>query len=125
MNVKRRREITKGNRKSLEISRFIGLLAIEGWRRLESNHERREENERIRRSIHGRNYVIGPNLGNAESCLEIRNQRRVNMMNAKEIEALKNIKELLSEYQDERYTPHVTREDLETLVKLVEKNAKK
>lgn len=46
-------------------------------------------------------------------------------MNAKEVEALKNIKELLSEYPDERYTPHVTRESLEILVKMIEKNAKK
>lgn len=46
-------------------------------------------------------------------------------MNTKEKEALQNIKELLQEFPDERYTPHVTREDLETLLKLVDKNAKK
>lgn len=47
------------------------------------------------------------------------------MMNAKEKEALQKIKELLQEFPDERYTPHVTREDLETLVKLIEKSTKK
>lgn len=46
-------------------------------------------------------------------------------MDKKEQEALKNIKELLHEYPDERYTPHVMREDLEKLVKLIEKSAKK
>lgn len=46
-------------------------------------------------------------------------------MNAKEIEALDRIKELLGEYPDERYCPHVLREDLAALVKLIEKNAKK
>lgn len=46
-------------------------------------------------------------------------------MNAVEKAAFNNIKELLREYPDERYTPHVTRESLEILVKLVEKNAKK
>ncbi|MPM48814.1 hypothetical protein SDC9_95541 [bioreactor metagenome] len=46
-------------------------------------------------------------------------------MNAAEKEALSRIKELLQEFPDERYTPHVTREDLEALVKLIEKNAKK
>lgn len=46
-------------------------------------------------------------------------------MNTKEIEAMDRIKELLHEFPDERYVPHVTREDLEALVKLVEKNAKK
>ncbi len=46
-------------------------------------------------------------------------------MNAAQKEALDRIKELLHEFPDERYVPHVTREDLETLVKLIEKNAKK
>lgn len=46
-------------------------------------------------------------------------------MNTKEKESLQRIKELLQEFPDGRYTPHVTREDLETLVKLIEKNAKK
>lgn len=46
-------------------------------------------------------------------------------MNAAEKEALGRIKELLQEFPDERYTPHVTRESLETLVRLIEKNAKK
>lgn len=46
-------------------------------------------------------------------------------MNAAEKASLSNIKKLLDEYPDERYTPHVTREDLEMLVKLIEKSAKK
>ena len=46
-------------------------------------------------------------------------------MNAAEKEAFNSIKELLHEYPDERYTPHVMRENLEKLVKLIEKSAKK
>lgn len=51
--------------------------------------------------------------------------RGVKPMDKKEQEALKNIKELLNEFSDGRYIPHVTREDLEMLVKLIEKSAKK
>jgi outer membrane protein assembly factor BamD (BamD/ComL family) len=46
-------------------------------------------------------------------------------MNIQEKEALQRIQELLYDFPDERYTPHVTREDLETLVKLIEKSTKK
>ena len=45
-------------------------------------------------------------------------------MKRQEQEAMKRIEELLHEYPDERYCPHVLREDLETLVKLI-KNAQK
>ena len=46
-------------------------------------------------------------------------------MKRQEQEAMKRIEELLHEYPDERYCPHVLREDLAALVKLIEKNAKK
>lgn len=45
-------------------------------------------------------------------------------MNKQEQEAMKHIKELLHEYPDERYCPHVLREDLEMLMKLVKKAQK-
>ena len=45
-------------------------------------------------------------------------------MKRQDQEAMKRIEELLHEYPDERYCPHVLREDLETLVKLI-KNAQK
>lgn len=47
------------------------------------------------------------------------------MMNTKEKESLQRIQELLYDFPDERYTPHVMREDLEILLRLIEKNAKK
>ena len=46
-------------------------------------------------------------------------------MNANEAEALKRIKESLEEWSGQRYAQHVLAEDLETLIKLIEKNEKK
>lgn len=46
-------------------------------------------------------------------------------MTPKENESLQRINELLQEYPDERYAPHVLREDLEVLVNLIQKSAKK
>lgn len=46
-------------------------------------------------------------------------------MNAAEKAALARIKESLEEFSSERYAQHVTAEDLKTLLKLIEKNAKK
>ena len=42
-------------------------------------------------------------------------------MNAKEIEALQRVKESLEEFPDSRMAQYVTAEDLQTLLKLVEK----
>ena len=46
-------------------------------------------------------------------------------MNAAEKAALDRIKESLEEFSSERYAQHVTAEDLKTLLKLIEKCAKK
>lgn len=47
------------------------------------------------------------------------------MIKRQEQEALDRIKESLEEYEDSRYVQHVLTEDLQLLVKLIEKNAKK
>ena len=46
-------------------------------------------------------------------------------MNKQEQEAVSRIKESLEEFSSERYAQHVTADDLKTLLKLIEKNAKK
>lgn len=51
--------------------------------------------------------------------------RGVEPMNAAEKAALDRIRESLEEFSSERYAQHVTAEDLKTLLKLIEKNAKK
>ena len=43
----------------------------------------------------------------------------------REQEALGRINELLGEYADSRYVQHVLTEDLEVIVRIIEKNAKK
>lgn len=43
-------------------------------------------------------------------------------MNAKEIEALNRIKESLAEFPDNRMAQYVLSEDLQLLVKMIEKN---
>ena len=51
--------------------------------------------------------------------------RGVEPMNAAEKAALDRIRESLEEFPDSRMAQYVTAEDLRTLLKLVEKNAKK
>ena len=46
-------------------------------------------------------------------------------MNKQEQEALDRIRESLEEWSGQRYAQHVLAEDLETLIKLIEKCAKK
>ena len=49
----------------------------------------------------------------------------VEPMNNQEQEALQRVKESLEEFPDSRMAQYVTSEDLRTLVKLIEKSAKK
>ena len=51
--------------------------------------------------------------------------RGVEPMNAAEKAALDRIRESLEEYEGSRYVQHVMTEDLEILVKMIEKYAKK
>lgn len=80
--------------------------------------------EWIGRKFHSRCIGVGADDWNAENYSN-EFQRGELVMSTKEVEALKNLKELLHEYPDERFTPHVMRESLEILVKMVEECAKK
>ena len=47
------------------------------------------------------------------------------MMNKQEQEAMQRVKESLEEWRGQRYAQHVLAEDLETLLRLIERSTKK